>query len=366
MATAYQKFYEVIADNQATTTAYVLYLNKFLDYSKIDAESLAKLGVKEIEDLVFNYIISLKEKTRKHGKPSPNSYNSMISPIKLFCNMNDKILNWVKFAKYYPERVPVANQMPYTREDIVSILEALNNKRDKAFVHLLASSGIRIGAISSLNMEDVKWIEDGAIITIYRDDIREYRVCLTPEATTALKDYLATRLNTKPKDALFTVRNNSRRLTNQTTREMIDAVRQRIGSKNSRNSPKGKSANHAFRKRMEITLANAGVHVKYLHYLTDHNLDSQDRHYFRGMTDEDVWKEFKKAIPHLTIDQTEKMSRKLETEKEELSQHYEVVYKKKIEDLELQQMNDKEKMYDLIMTMLDNPKKAKEMLAKRE
>jgi len=31
----------------------------------------------------------------------------MISPVKLFCNMNDKILNWVKLAKYYPDRVPV-------------------------------------------------------------------------------------------------------------------------------------------------------------------------------------------------------------------------------------------------------------------
>ncbi|MBM2819230.1 MAG: Integrase family protein [Nitrosarchaeum sp.] len=144
MATVCQKFYEVIADNQATSKVYILHLNKFLNYSNIDSESLVKL--EEIEDLVFNYIIYLKEKTRKHGKPSPNSYNTMISPIKLFCNMNDKILNWVKFAKYYPNRVPVANQMPYTREDIVSILEALNNKRDKAFVHLLASTGIRIVA----------------------------------------------------------------------------------------------------------------------------------------------------------------------------------------------------------------------------
>lgn len=204
------------------------------------------------------------------------------------------------------------------------------------------------------------------IITIYRDDIREHRVCLTPEDTTALKEYLSTRLNTKPKDALFTVKNNSRRLTNETIKEMIKNIRYRLGNKDNRNSPKGKSANHAFRKRIEITLANAGVHVKYLHYLTDHNMGSQDRHYFRGMTDEDIWKEFKKAVPHRTIDQTEKISRKLESEKEELSKHYEVIYKKKIEDLELQQINDKKKMYVLIMTMLDNPEKAKQVLSKKD
>jgi hypothetical protein len=39
---------------------------------------------------------------------------------------------------------------------------------------------------------------------------------------------------------------------------------------------------------------------------------------------------------------------------------------KEIEDLEVQQMNDKEKMYDLIMTVLDNPEKAKEILSKRD
>jgi hypothetical protein len=56
----------------------------------------------------------------------------------------------------------------------------------------------------------------------------------------------------------------------------------------------------------------------------------------------------------------------LQNTKDELSKHYEVVYKKKMGDLEQQQMNDKEKMYDLIMTVLDNPKKAKEILSKRE
>jgi len=62
MAIAYQKFYEVIAGNQATSQAYILHLNKFLDYSKTDSESLIKLDIEQIEDLVFNYLIHLKEK----------------------------------------------------------------------------------------------------------------------------------------------------------------------------------------------------------------------------------------------------------------------------------------------------------------
>ena len=88
MVTAYQKFYEAIHED-ATRKTYDIYIKQFLDYAHEDYDSIVGLSRSEIEDLVFKYIIHLKDLTERTGKLSPNSYNTMISPVKLFLEMND-------------------------------------------------------------------------------------------------------------------------------------------------------------------------------------------------------------------------------------------------------------------------------------
>ena len=85
MVTAYQKFNEAIREN-TTRKTYQIYIKQFLDYSHEDYDSLAKLSQPEIEDLVFNYVIHLKDLTEKTGKPSPNSYNHEFSNQIIFRN----------------------------------------------------------------------------------------------------------------------------------------------------------------------------------------------------------------------------------------------------------------------------------------
>ena len=63
---------------------------------------------------------------------------------------------------------------------------------------------------------------------------------------------------------------------------------------------KSKSQNHAFRKRFETVLTNSDIHSKYVEYMAGHFEKLTDRNYFKP-SDEDVWNEFKKAIPNLTI-----------------------------------------------------------------
>lgn len=52
-----------------------------------------------------------------------------------------------------------------------------------------------MGAIPELTIEDVKPIEDGAIVTIYKDTTEEYGACLTPEAFYHLKNIFLNRRN---------------------------------------------------------------------------------------------------------------------------------------------------------------------------
>ena len=82
------------------------------------------------------------------------------------------------------------------------------------------------------------------------------------------------------------------------------------------------------------------------------------------LTDEEKMQKYIEFESDLIINQEEKL--KLENNKQKQTIDELKEKQKKIENLEMQQINDKEKMYDLIMTVLDNPEKAKEMLAKRE
>jgi len=335
MVSPYQKFYEVLK-TPATRKSYQIHMKKFFDYSHTDYDGLVKFPKNEIEDLIFNYIVYLKIKTEKIGKPSPNSYNPMLYPIQTFLEQNDILLNWKKLKRYYPAKVPVSNQLAYQTIHIQKMLKIVNCPRDIAFIHLLASTGIRIGAVYDLTCGDSRYVQDGAVITIYKDSTSEHRVCLTPEATTALKTYLATRRNTKAHDPLFTVRNNSRKLTDGSIKDIMKRLRNKIGLNvgQGRKIKNAYSANHAFRKRVEIIFSKAGFEPSFKTYLTNHDMTVSVYHYFRSIDDESLYQEFKKAIPELTVDDTERLKQKHELEKEVLTQKIPDQFKEKLETLE--------------------------------
>jgi len=332
MVTSYQKFYEAI-HVEATRKTYQIYIKKFLDYANEDYESIVKLSQSEIEDLVFNYVIHLKDLTERTGKPSPNSYNTMTSPIKLFLDMNDILLNWVKIKKYFPAKRPVSNQLPYTDEDARELLAATTSVRNKAFIHFLAATGCRVGAIPELTIEDVKPIEEGAIVTIYKDTTEEYKTCLTPEAYYHLKKYLSQRINTSPEASLFTTKNNVEPLSLDAAGDVIRHIRKqaKLTVDNGRKTTKGKSQNHAFRKRFSLCLANADIQSKFIEYMMGH-YEKQDRHYFKP-SDEDLWFQYKKAIKILTLDKSEAMKHELE-QKKIIIDDYEKRLQEKVSEIE--------------------------------
>jgi len=104
---------------------------------------------------------------------------------------------------------------------------------------------------------------------------------------------------------------------------------------NGRKSTKGKSQNHAFRKRFEICLAKADIQSKFIEYMMGH-YEKQDKYYFKGISNEDIWNQFKRAIPGLMLDKTEQMVQTYEIEIQELSNNFKSEYKEKIENLEEQ------------------------------
>lgn len=334
MATPYQLFYESIK-SPATRKTYEIYIKKFFDYAHTDYDGFATMPKSEIEELVFNYVIHLKDQTVRKSVPNPNSYNPMLSPIQMFLEQNDIILNWKKIKRLYPAKIASANQSPYDSDDVRGLLGATTNIRNKAFIHFLASSGCRVGAIPLLNIGHVKFIENGAVLTIQEDSTEEYRTCLTPEATEFLKKYLAQRIFKDDEAPLFTNKDNIKRLSNDGAKDIVRYVRKqaKLSVDSGRKSKKGKSQNHAFRKRFEICLTNANVHTKYIEFMMGH-FTAQDKYYFKGVSDEDLYEQFKKTIPYLTLDKSDKIEAEKNEEIRIIKESYDGENKQKLESLE--------------------------------
>lgn len=366
MVSALQKFEESIR-SEGTKKPYQLHLKKFLEFSAKNTEDIVKLQEKEIEELVFLYVVHLKRRVEK-DEINPNSINPMFAPIQLFFEQNDIVLNWKKFKRMFPRKKAPANQSPYTEEEIRRILDSTTSLRNKALIHFLAATGCRVGAIPDLDFSDIIPIEDGAVVTIYRDDIEEYRTCLTPEAHNALKDYVDFRnLRGYPvnqNSPVFTNKSCSKRITDDAAKDLMRVILDSAGlrpKRNLRKSSKGKSANHAFRKRFETVLVNAGIHSKYIDFMMGHKV-GQIRSYFKP-TESEIWKEYKKAVVSLVIDKSEQLKIKNQMQQDELIT-FELESKSELESMKKQMHDERLLTLKMIGEAIKDPKKFQEKLEK--
>lgn len=98
-----------------------------------------------------------------------------MAPNKHTCEMNDVILNWKKLKKFIKSE-KTDNEINgkdrgHTHEEIQKILEFSDKRLRTAFL-VLASTGIRIGALQSIRIADLERIDNLYKITVYRIDKR--------------------------------------------------------------------------------------------------------------------------------------------------------------------------------------------------
>lgn len=117
-----------------------------------------------------------------------------VKTIKLFCEMADIQVPWKRIAKglprgrkYAPDRAPTIHEMQKTAE--------YPDRRIRAIIYTMASSGIRLGAWDYLRWGDVESIFKGrkllaAKLTVYAGEEDQYYTFITPEAYPALADWM--------------------------------------------------------------------------------------------------------------------------------------------------------------------------------
>ncbi|MDN5845829.1 MAG: hypothetical protein L0H53_06090 [Candidatus Nitrosocosmicus sp.] len=131
----------------------------------------------------------------RNGEISESTVPNYFKSIRLFCVMNDIVINWEKIRKGIPSGLHAALDRAPTREEIQKLLQ-YPDRRLKPIVFVMISSGIRLGAWEYLKWKHIVPINDekgkiiAAKIIVYPGEKEEYFSFISPEAYVALKDWM--------------------------------------------------------------------------------------------------------------------------------------------------------------------------------
>ncbi len=142
---------------------------------------------------VMKYMRHQRERVEK-GDLSASTLANYYKPIKLFCEMNDIVLNWKKITRGLPKGRQHSDDRIPTLEEIKTLLKYPDRRLKPAILTML-SSGIRLGAWDHLRWGDITPIDKNgkvvsAKIVVYRGEPEEYFTFITPEAYFSIKEYI--------------------------------------------------------------------------------------------------------------------------------------------------------------------------------
>lgn len=164
----------------------------FLKYCQlVDAAPLLVENPRLLEDRIIGYIRYLDQV--KHLVRGTITIS--VCAIFHFFEMNDVLLNRRKINKFMPESITTHDDRAYTHEEISQILLKCD-ERSRVMILLMASSGMRIGALESLQIGHLSKMPEYSLykITVYANSPKDrYYTFCTPECAAAIDSYLAYR-----------------------------------------------------------------------------------------------------------------------------------------------------------------------------
>ncbi len=307
---------------------------------------LARNDTNLASDVIAAYIKEDKKRVET-GEISSQTLPNHIKPIKVLLDANRIPIHWKSLHKLMPRRESKSKDRAYTRKEIQKMLEVTNDITDKVIILMFSSAGFRLEAWDYFTWDDVKFFKNtdgsfkGASLLIYNGDPESYFTFITPEACNVLELY---RENwkadigsyPKPDDPLLKSIHFStvRRLNQKGVRKRVDKVVHDIGLRQP--LPPGKrrhvvQLDHGFRKYFNTMMRRAKVDYLDKEDMMGHTT-GLEKHYERyNEEDFERFPEYQKAIPFLTISDTERLrvkNQQLEEDKTELE--------KLVEDNQLQ------------------------------
>ena len=310
----------------STKDNYVYWLTKYLEYRQNDNsdilthDDLIKDPPEKIQTDFENYILYLKN----HRKSVHAIKMSVFSLLRFF-SMNRIILNEKILKELIPRDENTHKRQAYTTEDIIKILNAIDihkikkhknwwytKPRAKSLILFFASSGVRLGAIPDLKYQDIEPIENCYSVKVYSNTKYEYLTFVTPQARRALDEYLKTRDKIEPESQLFDMKYdtirfvmnyliNKARVTPVEVKKSLNHINKgefEFIERHWKQTP----AVHGFRSRWNtIMKSDNSINKSMIELMMGHKPSiALDENYFKP-TRENLFNEYKKAIPALTL-----------------------------------------------------------------
>ncbi|GKS67910.1 hypothetical protein YTPLAS73_14570 [Nitrosarchaeum sp.] len=300
--------------------------------------NLAKKNPELASNIIAAYIKEDKKRADA-GELSPQTLPNHIKPIKVLLDSNRIPVHWKSLTNLFPRTERGSNDRAYTREEIQKMLEVANDITDKVIILLFSSAGFRLEAWDFLAWKDIVFFRNnynsykGAAMLIYRGDPESYWTFITPEACHVLELYRENwRADVgrypKPDEPLVKSVKSPviRRLNQKGVRKRVEKIVRGIGLRPPLQPGKRRhevKLDHGFRKYFNTMLRRAKVDYLDKEDMMGHTV-GLERHYERyNEQDFERFPEYQKAIPFLTISDTERMAlenQKLKQEKTELQQ----------------------------------------------
>jgi integrase len=309
----------------ATKKDYSAALKRFMQHYEIrECEELLKLSTEELEDIIINYIKSMKNNNRSEGLVT-----QQIAGVRKFLSSNRINLNWDFINQYKGEFRRKQKDEAYTREQIQTLLQ-ICDIRTRVIVLVFASAGIRIGALPDLRLKHIKKVNDLYRFTIYEGYKQQYITFCTPECTAAIDSYLAFRQRQGEKlipesylirqqfdiNDLDQIRLRSKPVTASTIRNIVwnclikSGIRE-VNHNADRTHRKNIAELQGFRKFFTSQCVNANLNSEKRMLLEGHSLKGNDNSYVR-ITEQELLQEYLKVVNDLTIDPANRLRRKVE------------------------------------------------------
>ncbi|MHB8602824.1 MAG: hypothetical protein ACYC6W_03135 [Nitrosotalea sp.] len=315
--------------NPVTRGKYERRLELFFEFLELEGDTLqsksdtfvkkAKGNPSWATQSVARYMRHQKERVEK-GDLSASTISNYYKPIKLFCEMNDVILNWKKITRGLPKGRQHSDDRIPTLDEIIQLLKYPDRRLKPAILTML-SSGIRLGAWDHLRWGDIIPIDkNGKIVSakiiVYRGEPEEYFSFITSEAYHSIKEYLDFRkshgetISAKTwilRDA-FDLEKSSRGMASVPQQLQSTGLKRLIeralwGQKLRKPLEDGKKrhefkADHGFRKYFK-TMAEQQMKSLHVELLMGHSIGLGDNYY--RITEPELLEEYLKAVPALSV-----------------------------------------------------------------
>jgi integrase len=321
-----------------TREKYVTRLDRFFHFINLQGNtieercrSFAEIAKKDNNKWALNnvlwFLLIYKERVERK-EISGATLRNYVKSIKLFCEMNDILIPWKKITRGLPKGRKFADDRAPTIEEIYRLIE-YPDRRIKAIVYTMCSSGIRLGAWDYLLWGHITPIKRentivAAKIRVYAKDDEEYFSFITPEAYYELEKWICYRKNSGETitDKSWVMRNiwdtkrgymkglitAPKKLKSSGVKRLMEDALWTQGLRSKLESGKRRhefQTDHGFRKWFKTRCELAGMKPINIEKLMNHSVGISNSYY--RATENDLLEDYLKVVDFLTISKESKL-----------------------------------------------------------